>query len=142
METGNEANRTNNVFNSIDHYHLNYVESSNNTAFLCCCGKLCKGESGLRIHQRTCKIIEGLAKKFSRESLSELSNHENYDLHDHELNYSSTDIPVLKPGIKLPESMSEWSTANLYFQTHLDPINVSQENFDDSVNEMNDVIYK
>ena len=38
--------------------------------------------------------------------------------------------------------MSEWSTANLYFQTHLDSTKVSQENLDDSVNEMNDVIYK
>ena len=38
--------------------------------------------------------------------------------------------------------MSEWSTANLYFQTNLDSTKVSQENLDDSVNEMNDVIYK
>ena len=38
--------------------------------------------------------------------------------------------------------MSEWSTANLYFQTHLDSTKVSQENLDDSVNEMTDVIYK
>ena len=37
--------------------------------------------------------------------------------------------------------MSEWSTANLYFQTHLDSTKVSQENLDNSVNEMNDVIY-
>ena len=51
-------------------------------------------------------------------------------------------IPVLKPGVKLPDSMSEWSAANLYFQTHLDSTKVSQENLDDIVNEMNDVIYK
>ena len=37
--------------------------------------------------------------------------------------------------------MSEWSTANLYFQTHLDSTKVSQENLDNCVNEMNDVIY-
>ena len=37
--------------------------------------------------------------------------------------------------------MSEWSTANLYFQTHLDSTKVSEENLDNSVNEMNDVIY-
>ena len=126
METGNEANRTNNMFNSIDHYQLNYVESSNNAAFVCCCGKRCKGEKGLRIHQRSCKTIERLAKKLNREILSELSNHDNYDLDDHGSNYNSTDIPVLKPGVKLPDSMSEWSTANLYFQTHLDSTKVSQ----------------
>ena len=66
----------------------------------------------------------------------------NIDLHDHGLNYNSTDTPVLKPGVKLPDSMSEWSTANIYFQTHLDSTNVSQENLADGVNEMNDVIYK
>ena len=95
METGNEANRTNNMFNSIDDYQLNYVESSNNAAFVCCCGKRCKGQKGLRIHQRSCKTIKGLAKKLSREILSELSNHYNYDLDDHGSNYNSTDIPVL-----------------------------------------------
>ena len=142
MKTGNEANCTDNMFNSIDHYQLNYVESSNNAAFVCCCGKRCKGEKGLQIHQRTCKTIEGLAKKLNREILSELSNHDNYDLDDHGSNYNSTDIPVLKPGVKLPDSMSEWSTANLYFQTRLDLTKVSQENLDNSVNEMNDVIYK
>ena len=110
--------------------------------FLCCCGKRCKGEKGLRIHQRTCKTIEGLANKLNREILSELSNHDNYDLDDHGSNYNSTDIPVLEPGVKLPDSMSEWSTANSYFQTHLDSTKVSQENLDDSLNEMNDVIYK
>ena len=80
METDNEANHTDNMFNSIDHYQLNYVESSNNAAFVCCCGKRCKGEKGLRIHQRTCKTIEGLAKKLNREILSDLSTHDNYDL--------------------------------------------------------------
>ena len=124
METGNEANRTNNMFKSIDHYQLNYVESSNNTAFVCC-GKPCKGEKGLRIHQRTCKTIEGLAKKLNREILSELAKQDNYDLDDHGSNYNSKDIPVLKPGVKLPDSMSEWSTANLYFKTHLDSTKVS-----------------
>ena len=119
------------MFNSIDHYQLNYVESSNNTAFVCCCGKQCKEEKGLRIHQ-----------KLSREILSELSNHDNYDLDKHGSNYNSTDIPVLKPGVKLPDSMSEWSTANLYYQAHLDSTKVRQENLDDSVNEMNNVIYK
>ena len=83
------------------------------------------------------KTIEGLAKKLNREILSELSNHENYDLDDHGSNYNSTDIPVLKPIVKLPDSMSEWLKANLYFQTHLDSTKVSQENLDDSVNEMN-----
>ena len=104
--------------------------------------KQCKGEKGLRIHQRTCKTIEGLAKKLNREILSELSNHDNYDLDDHGSNKNSTDIPVLKPGVKLPDSMSEWSTANLCFQTHLDSTKISQENLNDSVNEMNYVIYK
>ena len=105
METGNEANRTNNMFTSIYHYQFNYVESSNNTAFVCCCGKQYKGEKGLRMCLMTCKTIAGLAKKFNREILSELSNHNNYDLDEHGSNYNSTNIPVLKLGVKLPDSM-------------------------------------
>ena len=90
-----------------------------------------------------CKTIEGLAKKLNREILSELSNHENYDLDDHGLKYNSTDIiNGLKTGVKLSDLMSEWSAANLYFQTHLDLTNVSQENLDDSVNKMNVIYFK
>ena len=50
-------------------------------------------------------LTEGLAKKLNREIFSELSNHNNYDLDDHGSNYNSTNIPVLKLGVKLPDSM-------------------------------------
>ena len=83
IEGSNDANPINNGFNNIKHYQLKYVKPENNAAIVCCCGRQCKGKRGLRIHQRTCKTIEGLAKTVNKEILNELSSEGN--LEDHEV---------------------------------------------------------
>ena len=36
------------------------VPVSSRTVVKCCCGKICKGARGLKIHQRSCQIVHGL----------------------------------------------------------------------------------
>ena len=93
----------------------------------------------MRIHQRTCKTIEGLAKTVNREILNVLSNEGN--LEDHDMDVILTESPFLKPGVKLPNTTTEWSTANAYFQTRFSANNNPDDgNLDDCVAEMNEVI--
>ena len=33
---------------------------SSKTVIKCCCGKICKGVHGLKMHQRSCQVIHGL----------------------------------------------------------------------------------
>ena len=36
------------------------VVLSKRTVIKCCCGKICKGTRGLKMHQRSCQVIHGL----------------------------------------------------------------------------------
>ncbi|CAB4043481.1 Hypothetical predicted protein, partial [Paramuricea clavata] len=36
------------------------VVISSRTVVKCCCGKICKGTRGLKMHQRSCRVIHGL----------------------------------------------------------------------------------
>ena len=81
--------------------NLNSRKSNNVNNVKCYCGKQCKGLWGLKSHQRSCKVIEGL----NSEMVST-----NYDPeHNEIINKIMDDLPFnespeLKPGIKLPRT--------------------------------------
>ena len=53
-----------------------------------------------------------------------------------------TKSPFVKPGVKLPNTTTEWSTANAYFQTRFGSANYPDDgSLADRVAEMNEVIY-
>ena len=71
--------------------------------------------------------------------MNELSSEGN--LEDHDVFVILTNSPFLKPGVKLPNTTTEWSTANAYFQTRFSANNPDDGNLDDRVTVMNEVIY-
>ena len=76
----------------------------------CCCSKSCKGIKGLRIHQRSCKLVHNLGEEESTidESCCEIEECPEVYLADHfEVN----------PGVRLPRSDNEWLLANTFFKS-------------------------
>ena len=78
-------------------------------AIKCCCGKVCKGPRGLKMHQRSCRIIDDLEDELQQqmtEILSEEENEDNIDKENHENLPVNTqeNVPELRKGIKLPKS--------------------------------------
>ena len=59
----NNGEDNNNANSSLTECSLNYLNTDGSSSIVCCCGKHCNGEKGSRIHQRSCKTIEGLAKQ-------------------------------------------------------------------------------
>ena len=85
-------------------------------AFICYCGKNCKGIRGLRAHQRFCHIqdLPDFKELFANEP--EADNHVN------DINFEQPELAKfdIKDGIKLPKSQKDWDLANNYFRTKFD----------------------
>ncbi len=121
---------------------------SSRTVIKCCCGKVCKGARGLKMHQRSCRVIHGLDSELCTE-IEELSNSDTETISDMSQATNSEQpvineeyIPDLKRGIKLPKSNSEWSTANEYFKFALqanEPI--TSHDLDSNIKLLNNIIY-
>ena len=112
----------NTVNQSINVLHEDQAPIKITTGIKSCCGKVCKGIRGLKMHQRSCKIMEGLA----RNAYGEMEEDSDNNSLDQEANdiisqslMSYNDTCTLKKGIKLPKSPLEWSTANDYFKSTL-----------------------
>ena len=80
----------------------------------------CKGLRGLKAHQRSCRVVNGL----TAELLEDLEKDENNcctlntisgTLNSTENQCYLEDEPDLKQGIKLPTSLREWEMANNFF---------------------------
>ena len=50
-------------------------------------------------------------------------------------------MPVIKPGIKLPKTDSQWKTANDYFHAMLPMSMIDPKNIGDSILKMNEILY-
>ena len=90
-------------------------------AVKCCCGKVCKGARGLKMHQRSCRVIEDLQDELQQQMTDSLNQQENdSDTNLENLETSTVDhknnFPSLKKGIKLPKSPLQWSAANEFFK--------------------------
>ena len=102
----------------------------------CCCGKTC---NGLKLHHRSCRVVQGLGD-ISVKDIHVDSNDNNGV--DNLVPTNVTNImPVIKPGIKLPKTDSQWKTANDYLRAMLPMSMIDPKNIGDSILKMNEVLY-
>ena len=115
-------------------------------AVKCCCGKVCKGARGLKMHQRSCRVIDDLEDELHQQMTDALNDQENEDdagqinpeislLNDHD------NFPELKQGIKLPKSPLQWSTANDFFKLTLSSHPITPHDLNNNISTMATVIY-
>ena len=115
-------------------------------AIKCCCGKVCKGPRGLKMHQRSCRIIDDLEDELKQqmtEILSDQENEENIDQLEHE-NLSiniQEDVPDLRKGIRLPKSPLQWSSANDFFKVTFSNQPITPHDLNANIKTMVTVIY-
>ena len=123
----------------INHYYYYYY-------YYCCCGKVCKGARGLKMHQRSCRVIDDLEDELQKqmtEALNEHHNEDNVDPVNPELSSvnSQENFPGIKKGIKLPKSPLQWSTANDFFKLTFSNYPVISHDLNNNINTMATVIY-
>ncbi|CAB3986993.1 Hypothetical predicted protein [Paramuricea clavata] len=115
----------------------------------CCCGKVCKGARGLKMHQRSCQVTMGLNKELLENVFEQEESNNNCagDLDDIDTTsvYNTNqeeEYPELKNGINLPKTSSEWLTANEHFKFSLmsNPP-VTSDDLNTSIKLLNDTIY-
>jgi len=120
------------------------VTDENKKSVTCCCGKVCKGNRGLKMHQRSCRIISGLNDELRADLLQNTAQQSvNDEDQDVPIIYFDEDIyPGMKAGINLSKTDEQWSTANDYFKTvlHFDsPIRFEDLNL--RIKLLNDTVY-
>ena len=101
------------------------------TVVKCCCGKICKGARGLKMH-----LEEQITPNNAEDTPENDNNGSNTDT------INDGRFPELKKGIKLPKNDSEWLTANDYFKCALqlsDPITLQDVN--SKIKLLNNTIY-
>jgi len=121
--------------------NVNTSTPSNCHNVTCCCGKVCKGLRGLKMHQRNCRAIKDLhgeTFEVMQETMSENSDH-NFDF-ELDAQYECV-MPSIKRGIKLPKSDEQWSTANLFFLNALPISGINSSNLNESIQILNATIY-
>ena len=91
------------------------------------------------MHQRSCRVIQGLSD-ISIEDNRIYSENANGTTNSYSSNISNT-MPVIKPGIKLPKTDSQWKTANDYFHSMLPMSLIDPSNIGDSIVKMNNILY-
>ena len=110
------------------------------------CRKQCKGRKGLKAHQRSCRIIQGLhgnllydldykIEETDAENVEEVELPTSFNICS-EVNAKAD----LKQGIKLPKSHAQWSVANDFFKVTFLNSQISVQNLGTAVEEMNYVI--
>ena len=111
----------------------------------CCCGKVCKGARGLKMHQRNCKVIDDMEEELQQQMTDAL----NEQICDDNVQSAENAVPSLnaqeifpnlKKGIKLPKSPLQWSTANDFLQLTLSNYPVTTQETNKSINTMATVI--
>ena len=82
----------------------------------CSCGKICKCVKGLKMHQRRCRVIEGLSEDQVAVGNSNIDTDSSLD--------DYTEVPAdplkyhnIKTGILLPKRDEEWDLENNYFKS-------------------------
>ena len=121
---------------------------SNTNEVKCHCGKSCKGARGLKMHQRSCRVIQGLNDELLTD-LEQQSTENNTsteglleEVNAIENHPSEHSFPELKKGINLPKNDAEWSTANSYFKFALE-LNtpIRSRDLSRSITQLNNVVY-
>ena len=115
-------------------------------AIKCCCGKVCKGARGIKMHQRSCRVIDDLEDELQQQMTEALNNDSQEDNIDpvnpdiSTLNIQES-FPDLKRGIKLPKSPLQWSTANDFFKLTFSNHPITPDDLNNNINTMVTVVY-
>jgi len=111
---------------------------SNCSEVKCCCGKLCNGLRGLKMHQRSCRVIKGLEQEtFEHQDINQ--SYDDTGQFDDEIDFST--MPDIKPGVRLPTSDLDWKLANDFFVGELPIADVNNKPINVVVSQMNLIIY-
>ena len=115
-------------------------------AVKCCCGKVCKGARGLKMHQRSCRVIDDLEDELQQqmtEALNDDNHEDNTDPVNPEISPLNTqeNFPDFKRGIKLPKSPLQWSTANDFFKLTFLNHPITPDDLNNNINAMVTVVY-
>ena len=123
------------------------VVISSRNVIKCCCVKICKGARGLKMHQRSCRLILGLSTELYAD-IEEQSNFKAENIPEMDqcsANETSTEvnqnIPDLKRGIKLPKKNLQWPTANDYFKIALESHQpITSQDLNSDIKVLNNII--
>ena len=98
------------------------------------------------MHQRTCRLVHNLDTELQQD-IVEQNDLELADVCEHDENTNdnpttlfNSEIPVLKKGIRLPKSDSEWATANEFFKFCLQPI--TPQDLNGNIQQLNQTVYQ
>ena len=148
QRTNQDQSRSTNTEREMPALNNPNVPITQRTVIKCCCGKVCKGNRGLKMHQRSCQVLHGLNNDLCADLEEQFAdNQEVITANDQPPNAQSTliseeIIPDLKKDINLPKKDSEWKTANEYFKFVI-PLNgpIMSQDFNSSIRHLNDTIY-
>jgi hypothetical protein len=110
---------------------------------------MCQGARGLKMHQRSCRVIQGLNTELCND-IEEQSNFDTENIPEMDQfiqNEASTsnnqNISDLNKGIKLPKSTLQWSTANDYFKFALQSNQpITSQDLDSNIKLLNNIVYE
>ena len=133
---GNNANTTgDSVYEAFLPVIDSELPSSTCVSVKCSCGKICNGQRGLKMHQRSCRVIKDLSgETFENQSIDDrLPTTESAPIIDDQIN--------IKVGVKLPRSDDQWKSANEYFQLLLPIHDIASSDLTTTIIHMHTVIY-
>ena len=113
----------------------------------CCCGKVCKGARGLKMHQRSCRVIDNLEDELQQQMAEACDDHSDGENVDQAISPENLSIncqenfPDLKKGIKLPKSPLQWSIANNFFKLTFSNHPITPHDLNNNIGTMATVIY-
>ena len=90
----------------------NCVTPQNCRQVKCCCGKICNGQRGLKMHQRSCRVVQGLGDITVKDTRDTSDNATGFA--NPQSSNITVSMPIIKPGIKLPKTDFQWKSANDY----------------------------
>ena len=131
---GNHGNDS--VSNNFDTVNLDHNKTLNNDCCKCNCGKKSKGLCGLKVHQRSCRAITSLSSSnFVIDNIKQDATENCFVT----TNSKQDEFPFLKEDVKLPKSLEDWYSANMYFHSELSTINI-KNNLNEAMRVMNSTI--
>jgi hypothetical protein len=144
-KVGNERESTLNVNPAMEMPTQMCLPVKSCKAVKCCCGKVCKGARGLKMHQRSCRVIDDLEDELQQqmtEALNDDNHEDNTDPVNPEISPLNTqeNFPDLKR-IKLPKSPLQWSTANDFFKLTFLNHPITPDDLNNNINTMVTVVY-
>ena len=103
---------------SVEQTDLQSLRTNTNSKIQCACGKEVNSHASLKRHQRSCRVIMGLNDELNY-ALQENNEEIFGDQSESTVKVNLAEDTIIKPGIKLPKSESEWKTANSFFHANL-----------------------